>query len=304
LRPDPTAGAVCRVIFAPEDARRLAAVRIGLCSLLAVRLEINDYGAVADQPAALYQPLSYMKLVSSMPSHGLASTAQVIGIAAALLAAAGLWIRVSLPLAFACGLLLNGMLGATGKAVHNDVLLTLCLIPLLVAPSASTDAWAVRVRRKRFAGQFCGEAYGWQIRTAMAVVASAYFLVGVQKLRYSGIAWATSDNLRWILYASHGGHPNAVALFVADRAPLAHALAAATLVFETSFPIVLFWPRARWLFIPGAIALHVGIRLALGLDYSAWWLTVLIVFVNWPLVVGRLRSLAPSSGPRVESPST
>src|SRR4051812_37839892 len=96
--------AVSGFFFAPEDARRLAALRIGLCSLLALRLAINDYGAVAGQPASLYQPLSYMNLLSAMPSHEVASTAQAIGIATALLAAAGLWIRGTLPVAFASAL--------------------------------------------------------------------------------------------------------------------------------------------------------------------------------------------------------
>jgi hypothetical protein len=125
----------------------------------------------------------------------------------------------------------------------------------------------------------------------MVSVGPAYFFVGFQKLRYSGIAWATSDNLRWVLYASKGpyGHPDAIALFVADRAWLAHLLAGATLFFETLFPVVLFVPRLRWLFIPAVIGLHIGIQLTLGLDYSAWWLTVLIVFVNWPVVVDWLR---------------
>jgi hypothetical protein len=293
-------------IFAVEDARRLAALRIGLCSLLALRLAINDYGVVADQPAALFQPLSYMRLLDAMPSHEVASAAQAIGIATALVAAAGLWVRASLPVAFACALLLNGMLNATGKPVHNDVLLMVCLIPLLVAPSASTDAWTVpgwarrlattrggrRSPAHRDARVTRGDAYGWQIRTAMVVVALAYFFVGFQKLRYSGIAWATSDNLRWVLYASNGpyGHPDAIALFVADRAWLAHLLAGATLFFETLFPVVLFVPRLRWLFIPAVIGLHLGIQLTLGLDYSAWWLTVLIVFVDWPVIVDWLRS--------------
>ena len=44
--------------------------------------------------------------------------------------------------------------------------------------------------------------------------------------------------------------------------------------------------------------MHVGIRLAIGLDDSAPWLTVLIVFVNWPVVVARARH----AGERVAAP--
>ena len=31
--------------------------------------------------------------------------------------------------------------------------------------------------------------------------------------------------------------------------------------------------------------MHVAIQIALGLDYSAQWLTVVIVFVDWPVAV-------------------
>src|SRR5919109_1662307 len=108
-----------RFLFAPEDARRLAALRIGLCGLLAWRLATLDFSFVADQPAALFQPVSFMKLLSEMPSHDLTVALQIVGIAAALLAAAGLWTRASLPVAFCCGLVLHGMLNSTGKIVHN-----------------------------------------------------------------------------------------------------------------------------------------------------------------------------------------
>jgi hypothetical protein len=104
------------------------------------------------------------------------------------------------------------------------------------------------------------------------------------KLEFSGPAWAVGSNLRWILYAASDGraHPNGLALVVADRPLLAHALALMTLVIELGFPLVLFRPRSRWFFVPGAVALHLGIRLTMGLDYSAWIATVLVVFVDWP----------------------
>ena len=64
-------------------------------------------------------------------------------------------------------------------------------------------------------------------------------------------------------------------------------------------PLVLFVPRLRWLLIPAVLTMHVAIRIALGLDYSAQWLTVLIVFVNWPVVVDwTRRTLAPTPAPR------
>jgi hypothetical protein len=276
-----------RFVFAPEDARRLAALRIGLFGLLASRLAINDYGFVAGQPEALFDPISLFELLPRMPSSELTAVVQVIAVMSALLAAAGLWPRATFPVAFALALFLNLMLNATGKVIHNDVLLTLCLLPLVATPRAASRAWTLPVpgaapSTTRSTG-LVREAYGWPIRTAMVVVALAYLFVGLQKLRYSGLDWIASDNLRWVLYASSDNQadPNQLALFVADRAWLAHLLAAGTIALEVGFILCLPLAKLRWLFVPGAVSLHLGIMLAMGLDYSAQALTVIIVFVNW-----------------------
>lgn len=277
-------------VFADEDARRLAAVRIGLFGLLALRLTINDYGAVAGQPKALFDPVSLFELLPSMPSSGLTSVVQVVGVVAALVAALGLIPRASFPLAFAAALFLNLMMNATGKIIHNDVILTLALVPIVVSPRAATRAWALRLsdRTRQLAPRrtLRGPAYGWPIRTAMIVVALAYLLVGLQKLRYSGFDWITTDNLRFVLYASSDAQaePNQLALFVADHAWLAHLFAAATIATEVGFILCLPFAKLRWVFVPAVVGLHIGIRLAIGLDYSAQWLTVIIVFVNWVVV--------------------
>ena len=285
-------------IFAAEDARRLAALRIGLCGVLAYRLATTDYGVVAGQPAVLFQPLSYMKLFEQMPSQGIATTLQICGVVAAVAAAAGLLLRTSLTLAVVCSLVLNGMLNSTGRVIVGDAVLTLCLLVLLASGTAAGDAWSIRERLRRVLRRSpaprpitVGERYGWPIRIAMITIALTYFFAGFQKWRYSGLPWVTSDNLRWILYASSDSHkyPNEFALFIAGRPLLAHAFAAGSLLVETCFPLVLFVPRLRWLFIPGAVAMHIGIRLALGLDYSTQWLTAVFVFVNWPVFLAWLR---------------
>jgi hypothetical protein len=292
--------AIDRFVFAAEDARRLAAMRIGLFGLVAVRLATSgDFAAVAGQPPALFDPISLFELLPSMPSPGLTSVLQVLGVIACLLAAAGIWPRASFPAAFAIAVFLNLMLNATGKVVHNDVLAILCLLPLLAAPRAATEAWAVRraappARR--------GIAYGWPVRTAMIVVGLAYLIAGLQKLRYSGFDWFASDNLRFVLWASSDaqGSPNDLALFVADHDWLAHAFATMTIAVEVGFILCLPFARLRWLLVPAVVGLHLGIWLAMGLNYLPQALTVVIVFVNWSALadrVGRNGSRYPWSAP-------
>lgn len=291
-------------LFAPGDPRRLAAVRIGLAGLLTVRLATGPYLDLAQQPAALFRPISFLKLLPRMPPPGVVLPLQVLAVAAALLATVGLWTRVALPLAYLAALPLIAMTSSLGKTVHNDVLLLLCLFPLLPAPVA--DAWSLDARRAEARQGRRPPAdpapawswrYGWPLRTAMLVIAGAYCFTGYAKLLHAGPAWVTSGNLRWILYASSDAqaHPNTAALFIADRPWLAHLLAAGTLAVELGFPLALLRPRLAWVFVPAVIALHSGIWVAMHLDYYPMAATVLTVFVDWPAL--RRLSRRHPSGP-------
>jgi hypothetical protein len=283
-------------LFTPGPSTRLAAIRIGLCSVLAIRLAIGPYLDLADQPAALFRPLSFMHLLSAMPPREVVLPLQVVAVCAAVLATVGWRARITLPTAWLCAVFLNGMLASTGKVVHNDVLLLLCLVPLL--PARTSDAWSLDALLGRGGrSPRISMDYGWPVRTATVVVAGAYFFAGFAKLLHSGPAWVTSDNMRWILYSTSRSD---LAMFIADRPWLAHVLALGTLLLELTFPLVLWKAKAAWVYVPSAIALHGGIWLAMGLDYSAQAATVLVVLTNWPAAGEWVRRRAAStrSAPR------
>ena len=289
-------------LFAPGDPRRLAGLRIGLCGILAIRLAVGPYLDLAHQPAALFRPISFMNLLPSMPPAAFVVPVQVLAVTAAVLATAGLRTRISLPVAWLAAVPLIAMTSSLGKTVHNDVLLLLCLLPLL--PSPAGDAWSLDVRRRDGGAAAPSWRFGWPVRTAMVVVAGAYFFSGFAKLLHAGPAWVTSGNLRWVLYASSDAqaHANQVALFVADRPWLAHLLAAGALAVELCFPLVLWRPRLAWVLVPAVVALHAGIWAAMRLDYWPMAATVLIVMVDWPAVVARLRGPGARPTPLAEPP--
>ena len=136
-------GALARAeasLFAPGDPRRVAALRIGLGTVLALRLATGPYLELARQPAALFRPISFLHLLHAMPPPAVVVVLQVAATAAAVLAVAGVAARVTLPLAWAGALPLVAMTSSLGKVVHNDVLLLLCLVPLLPARTASAHA--------------------------------------------------------------------------------------------------------------------------------------------------------------------
>lgn len=289
--------------FGPGDARQLAALRIGLCSALALRLATRTevYLSLADQERELFRPRSYMTLLQQMPSRATIAICLVGGIVAAALAAAGMLSRTMLAIALVAALLLNGMQTSQGKVLHNDVLLVLCLIAIVFARHGdawSVDAWRERRRCRHGAAVTprvgAGPAYGWPVRTAMLVIALAYLVAGLHKIAGAGgLGWASSDNMRWLLYvASDAQGHNASALWIAEHPSIAHLAAYGLLATESLFFLVLLAPRLRWVFVPAVIALHIGTWVTLGLDYSAWVLCVVVVFVNWTSIPARVSGRA------------
>ena len=101
--------------------------------------------------------------------------------------------------------------------------------------------------------------------------------------------------MRGILYA--GAHGKAkvpeAALFIADRAWLAHLATAGVMAFELGFPLPLLHRRAHPLLVAGAFAFHGLTWLTLGLDYWKYAFVVLLLLVDWVPLVERLRRAVP-----------
>src|SRR5688500_4833774 len=112
-----------RWLFAPLAARHVRWVRTVLALLIAARLALSPFRALANVPDALFVPVSGLLPFRSVPSVGVIVAVQLVGAAAALLAAAGRRPRVTLPIAWLALLALAGLRSSLGKILHNDVLL-------------------------------------------------------------------------------------------------------------------------------------------------------------------------------------
>ncbi|MDP1820425.1 MAG: hypothetical protein Q8K58_11135 [Acidimicrobiales bacterium] len=266
-------------LFGGETAGRVRVTRILLAVLIGGRIALSPFRGLAGQPAALFRPVWFLEWLDRMPSLGTIVAVQVIGAVAAALAVLGWRERGTFLAAWMSLLFLAGLRASRGKVQHNDVLLLLVAAAFVLAP---VGLRALDRRRS--------VAWGWPVRTALVVVAGAYFLSGFQKVVASGPAWVLSDNLRNIMYraALSGRAPtDQVALFIADRPALAHVVALGALAVELGFLSILFWPRARPWFVAAAAVLHTGIYLTHGLDYWMWIATTAVVLIDWqPLATG------------------
>jgi hypothetical protein len=260
-------------LFRPGPASRLWGVRFGLTALLAVRLGIGRWRELAGQPAALFHPPLFWRWLDQMPSERLILAVQVAGFVAAVLALAGRRVRLTFPIAWLCFVFLEGLIDSRGKISHNQVILILACVPILLAPAVSS--W--KDRRTSV-------ATGWPVQAALVVVAMTYTFTGLGKVLKSGWSWVATDNLRWVLAAGvRSAKPptDGLAQFVVDHPGLAHLVAFGAIAIELGFVLVLVTPRLRPWFAAGSVAIHVGTYLCLGLEYWSWMLTALVVLVAW-----------------------
>ena len=275
-------------LFGPETGRRLVFVHSALAVLIALRVGLGPYRELAKLPDALFDPVPVLGFLSSMPSASVIVGLQVVGVVAALLAAARRWPRATFAIAWVCYLVLAGLRGSRGKVLHNDLLLLWTSAVFLLAPVRAS--WRDREPSRE---------HGWPVRTAIVVTALIYFFAAYHKLRRSGVDWVTGDNMRYILrWGPAIGEPAlpSVSDRIADSPLASHLTAAMLLGVELAFPLVIWWRWLRpWLALAAA-GLHVGTWFLLGLDYWAWALAVPILLVDWstgwPVRRGRVFSRA------------
>jgi hypothetical protein len=273
-------GGIDRAVFAPGSAHRVACLRIALVLIIGLRLITHQWWSMSGRPAELFRPVSVVSLLETVPSASALLLIEVIGLSAVVLCVLGKWTRPTFFTAWACLFLLAALHSSAGKIMHNEVLLLLASVPVLFAPG-----WARAWDRRH------SIAAGWPPRLSLIVMATVYFMTGLRKLMVSGPEWVASDNLSWVLYAgAQSDQSLSPALAVAIAGTwLPPLVAGATLFLELGAPLLLWGRRTRYLFAAGIVGMHAGIGLLLGLDYSAWALTVIALVFPWD----RLRRVTP-----------
>jgi hypothetical protein len=232
--------------------------------VLGLRLLLSPFAATVGQPDALWRPRGTGLVFASPPPVALVLALQVAGAAGTGLY---LWRRRLPPLvvAWACLLLLAGLRTSLGKILHNDVLLVLAAVPLLLAGSRP-EADEART------GLDC----------AAAVVLLSYLSAAWWKMLRSGPAWVLSDNLRWSLAAGRGGSRwGALSGWLVDHPGACMVLAGGILSLELGAGLLWLRPGLTPAWVVAAALLHGGTWLVLGLDYWAHLATVALVLLPW-----------------------
>lgn len=275
--------------LAPAAPTNLAVCRVLFCGWLFGSYLSYDPAQWARLPADTWSPVWLVELAGPLPS---ARTLAVLGTAwkaALLLAAIGLWRRLSLGVAAVLGAYLLGLTASFGKANHDVGLLVVFLFLFWI--SRSTDALSVDALLARRRGTPppppSGE-YAWPIVTGRVLLALVFFAAGLAKLRHGGLDWIAGDNLRWLFLGQQYTHepPLDWAAVLARYPTLCRVLAGGTVALELGYPLALVSRRLRPWLVVGMIGLQLGIFLFMGVSYLVF-LVANVVWVDWERLLKR-----------------
>jgi len=299
ISPHPLAARWLGFWFAPAPPTTLAVCRILFFGAIFAQYFRFDVRGVGDLPQALWTPTwpfaAFDLPLATAPVLGWLQSAWKVAL---LMSCAGLVTRVSTLASFVLGFYLLGLPHNFGKVNHDDAIIVLVLAIMALARAGdvlSLDATIARLSSRRPPGPVArpsGE-YTWPLRCVWLALALVYLAAGVGKLTSSGLEWIGSNNLALLLLRTQYEYQPATAWgpWLARWPGLCHALAAATILMELSYPLALASRRARLLLVPSAVAMQLAIGLLIGPRFYTL-LTCNLFWVPWESVLAWVRSPA------------
>jgi hypothetical protein len=276
-------------------------LNLGLCRVLffgAFFLHYLDYDVTnwAEVSDSLWMPVWIFQLFHlPVMSISLLVVLQIVWKISLALSSIGLFTRISTGSSFILGIYLIGLPHNFGKVNHSDAILVFIFAIMALSrcgDSCSVDRliWKARQRNdtSRQRPQVSGE-YTWPVKAVWVMFALFFFGAGVSKLRHSGLEWIFSDNMAVLLLQAQFQGKSAVqwGFFLAQHQWLTQLVAAATIAIEVGYPLALFSHRARWILVPGAFSMQIGISLLMGITFKPFLICTLF-WVQWDCVSSRL----------------
>lgn len=272
-----------RYWFAPEAALNLAVARVLAAGTAFWVLLSREPSGVSGLGAAFWAgvPASTRWRFLLFPGHEPLEHVLVLIAAAALLGAL-VGVRPRLCCFVAAVLLyhlapLESIIWSPSPEARGLTLPTLALLLCGVAPSG--DALAVG------SGPPPGRSwvYGWPLRLLQVWLIEVYVFADLAKLRLSGLAWASWENMsNWLyVFTQSEGHAvyRQLGGWIAARPILAGTVGVGTMIFEFGVIVALFSKRWRPWVAVSAILFHFGIYFALNITLNSW--PLLLTFFDW-----------------------
>jgi predicted DCC family thiol-disulfide oxidoreductase YuxK len=252
----------------------LGAIRMLICAILLASVLWEDLASSALLPKEMRAPMGLLRVFYYLPGfEAFVSSQSALGIFEALtalilfLGVIGWHTRIVVPLGVLCYFLLGGIIRQYTWFYHTGLVPLYVLAVLSLTPCG--DGWSVdrllRIYRRRPVpdADRALPVYGWSRYLCWLVVALAYVAAGLSKLGNDGWAWLNPASLKRVMLRDSLNPMafdwGASLYFVQAPDFFFTALAAATVLGELAFALVLFSGVARLIVPTAMMMMHLGI---------------------------------------------
>ncbi len=249
----------------------LGAIRFWVFMILAMNVAWEDLPSVSHLPAQLRTKMGIMSLLHMIPEWGSVYASytkllvlKIVTLTFLVFAMLGYKTRLSVPCATILVLIHAGILREHFNYYHTGLVPILVGIALSFMPCGhglSVDQYFSRKKTTDAILPFA--VYGWSRYLCWAVIASAYVMAGISKIRNGGFWWWHGANLKRIVMTDtlnpmhfEWGLEHEIAslpVFVFS------ALGISAVVTESLYGLVLFSKRARFVIPMLTVGMHLGI---------------------------------------------
>ncbi len=218
--------------------------------------------------APFYKPiLPYRLLHLPLPGSSMLLALYGLMLFSALACVMNFRVRLFFPVMFILFIYLQGIFYCFEKTDHGYVTFTYVGFSLLFLVASPKKGQAVMGK--------------WPVVLGQVLVSLVYFQAGLEKLLVSGFTWASGETFQNYLLA----HPTDWGLWIAESDVLCAVLSCLTLLFQLTFPIVLFQPKLKWYYLSYGIVFHFGTTFLMGIStYLNPWIMAYLIFIDWSLL--------------------
>jgi hypothetical protein len=252
----------------------------------------------------LYDPLAVLRLMTrvtggQMPSLATVTILYWITLAAALLAAVGLFTNVSLAVLTVGSVFVQSYAYSFGDFHHPEAIMAIALAILTISPCGrvlSVDHWR---RRRRLseeerraeapASDQVSEFARWPRLLLMWMFSLVYLSAAYYKLKSGGWHWMNGYTLQYALFQDGLRWDRPLGQWLAGHHGAAVVMSAFCLLFEGGFWLTLVFPALAVVALPMGFGMHLGIQILMKANFFEY-LVLYPALVPWTLVGSYVRA--------------
>ena len=273
------------------DAATLGMVRAGVCGFILCEILLTAFSELGRIPITLLRPTGAMQILPWSFYDLLLTPAGMLTlkwlmVLSLFAATVGCLTRLTTKSSALLFVFYGGLLRSFSHFNHDEMPAVYILIVLALTPCGdafSWDSWRGRRLPRR-----SGIVYGYPILLMRILLAWSYFSSALIKIRVAGLSYLSPDNLPSLAIAHsldnlHDTHFR-LAFWLPQVREYLPVFAALVILWELSFPLAIFFRRARLIILVLGILFHLGTLFFMNIFFP-YHLAMYIVFVDW----GRVR---------------